>query len=133
MLKENVTAMIKVTEIGGIRNVIDYEKSFFTITSGTCKEPDCKPMIIPSDAIEYSLMEFIKLQKTYPYFSRLTNAIKLGLKKNGVADVWCIDGNEYYSFSMVYNEKEKHLVCFNHFKGDGLKPSVNSMDMSKLP
>jgi hypothetical protein len=133
VFRNNVTVMTEAPEKSGSRNIIDHEKLFFTIVSDTIIEPDCKPMIIPSDAIEFALVEFIKITKKYTYFGRITKAIQIGLEKNGHASAWCIDGSEYYFFLISYNEKEKHLVCYNYFKGDGVTPIVNSIDMSKLP
>jgi hypothetical protein len=113
------------------KKVIDFQESYFSVRQAPSLG-NATPMLIPSDAIEFALTEFIKLPKSYKYFERITKAIQIGLEKDGSLIVSCKDGNEYYDFNIVYAGNDKHLVCYNNFKGDGLAPIVNSIDLSKV-
>jgi hypothetical protein len=110
----------------GKYKVIDKEYGHFSVSMASSQIGERAPADIPSDAIEYGLTAFGHISKGYKYNERIIKAAMEALRKDGLAHIFVIDGNEYYVMQLRYDPKYRHLIV-RLFDG-----TANSIDLSKV-
>ena len=90
-----------------------------------------KSIDVPTDVIEYGLVEFAGITRNHQFFSRITAATKKGLALKGYAQINCIHNDIPFLIQFVHREKMNHIeVLVNRMPN--VKPKVYAIDISKI-
>jgi len=90
-----------------------------------------KTIDVPTDAIEYGLVEFAGITRNHQFFRRITAAAKKGLALKGYAQINCIHNDIPMMIQFVHREEMRHIEILANRMGD-VKPKVYAIDISKI-
>lgn len=107
---------------------IDVITDHFRVTTQSMYGDD-EPSNVPSDAIEYGLIEFAGLNKDYQYFNRIVLATKEALILQGYAMIYYMH-NKALMIQISYHRKTKHLEFLINEKS--FFPESYAIDLSNV-